>query len=484
MKISQIYRLGKSQAELDFIDIDPSRDTPLFLDPHHLGQKNDPFSIDAHRSVEDFFSFLLSLIRDGAMDEARALFENLHEPNETCLGVSTGTPDGRGVGPGQADDIFHSIAQSRAVQSGVVEHLEDCRIFVPFVGRDKVSDMTTNVIRDPLIRYTQNQCRLHSIPLRPNTPTGFFWNRANHAWENRHDEMLVVDGKVILLVPKASVSFSKDFGLQKYHQHFVLNFLQAEQLRTNGPFVHRRQRRDGSERVWVVKKELADSIAPATKDYSTNFTLRHSQVFTDFKRWADRRVRSLSNEEIAPAEDVALIARYLSERLAETPVGNDSASAYHRLMVGVTELIFYPHLTCPQVEREINEGRKRIDIVFDNAATEGFFWNVHQIRNIPAQYIMVECKNYGREVGNPEVDQLSGRFGANRGQVGLLLCRSVENFERLLTRCRDIYRDKRELIVPLLDADFHEILRARSEDINDRQEERIMQDRARDIIMA
>ncbi|WP_124606564.1 hypothetical protein [Burkholderia sp. Bp9142] len=233
-----------------------------------------------------------------------------------------------------------------------------------------------------------------------------------------------------------------------------------------------------------MKKELADSIAPPTKDFSAAFTLKYGRVFDDFKKWANGQVRSLGNEEINPAEDISLIACYLSERLSKIPVGNDAASSYHKLMVGVLELIFYPNLTCPQVEREINEGRKRIDIVFDNSANEGFFWGVHQIRHIPAQYIMIECKNYGREVGNPEVDQLSGRFGANRGQVGLLLCRSVENFDRLLDRCRDFYRDKREIIIPLTDDDFHEILRARSENVSDRIEDRVLQDRARDIVMA
>ena len=49
MKISQIFNLQKSQAELDFVDIDADLDTPLFLDPYLLRKRTDPWSKAATR---------------------------------------------------------------------------------------------------------------------------------------------------------------------------------------------------------------------------------------------------------------------------------------------------------------------------------------------------------------------------------------------------------------------------------------------------
>src|ERR1035441_8667466 len=70
---------------------------------------------------------------------------------------------------------------------------------------------------------------------------------------------------------------------------------------------------------------------------------------------------------------------------------------------------------------------------------------------MPCAYVPIECKNYGREVGNPELDQLAGRFSVNRGKVGLLFCRSFENRALFVQRCRDTFRDDRGLALPFDD---------------------------------
>ena len=409
---------------------------------------------------------------------------NLERDFVPDVGISIGAPNGRGIGTTQANEIFDSIQGSKAIETGVLEHIEDCSIFIRGVGRDKVSDMTTNVIRKNLIEYTQDQCDLHNIPMREMTPTGACWNPATRQWEWSHDRMLVIDDRPILLVPKSIVSYGKNYTMDRYHRHFVLDYIRKDQLANNGPFVQRKKQKDGRERVWVSKEDLRKNVAPAEKDFIAGFTQQHGNVFASFKEWAAKNARSLENHEINSTLDIAQISNFLLDKLQKTPTGNDHASDYHKLIVGILEFIFYPNLSCPKKEREINDGRKRIDIVFDNSARDGEFYKMHQVRKISSQYVMVECKNYGNEIANPELDQLSGRFSVNRGNFGLMLCRSVKNYDLLIKRCRDFYKDKRELIVPILDRDLAIILRRKSESPSERPEEDLLRDLIREIIMA
>lgn len=472
MKISEIFQLNKSQAELDFVDIDPTLDTPLFLDPFFLSKRKDNWSHEATLTIRSFFQNVIDLIRDDNEEDAKELFDYLHEPNSTCLGMSSGDPQGRGVGNEDTDKIYESLLRSRAIQTGLIQDIEDNILFVDNFGKDKLSDMTTNIITRHLIEYTQNQCIFHGIELSNGVASGYFWNRQSNEWETEYTDMLVVNNKKILLVPKGIVSFSKGYTPDKYYTHFVLDFQQNEHLRLQTALVQRRK--DGAQ--FVTKKSLKERN-PLSKEFLRQFTLDHPEVLQQFK--GETEIHSLANAEITDI-DVAPIARNLITRLRAIPPGTNNASNYHNLIKGILEIIFYPHLINPVKEHEIHNGRKRIDISFDNAARSGIFYRLSENHRIPCTYIFVECKNYSKDIANPELDQMSGRFSFRRGQVGFVVCRTIDNMNLFMDRCRDTFRDGRGLIIPLVDDDIIQLLENQN-DWNSTFTERFLSDRIRQL---
>jgi len=254
-----------------------------------------------------------------------------------------------------------------------------------------------------------------------------------------------------VLVPKSIVRFNPAYEHGEYYQHFVLNYLQAEELRRNASGLVRVivNQRTQTERRVVLKKDLAERY-PKSKQFLYEFSRDHPEVLRQYRAELERREQAGLPSD-ADTEDERAIAEALVAVLQQIPVGNADANAFHNLMIGVVEFLFYPSLLHPRKEQEIHEGRKRIDIVMENSARSGVFFDLPNVRQMPCAYVPIECKNYGREVGNPELDQLAGRFSVNRGKVGLLFCRSFEDRALFVQRCRDTFRDDRGLVMPFDD---------------------------------
>ena len=442
---SNHFGLDKSQDELDFVDVQLDRDIPLFLDPFAISLRSDRWSQDAHALLVAFFQRVIDGIREGRGQAARGLLNHLREPNETRLGLSRGRPQGAGIGPYQADELFNALRDSQAVQTGFLSSLEECELMIDGISRDKISDMATNVLRGKLAKYTVDQCALHNIPTRE-VHVGPYFRLDLNDWVNEYLLLPVADGQPILLVPKVIARFDFAYDHRDYYRHFTLNFLQAEHLQAGTSLVHALK---NGKRV-VYKKEL-EARYPCTKRYLYEFSRDHPEVLAEYReRLAELENRGPHN--LIEVEDETVIAGALRTALSAISPGNDSASDYHKLMIGVLEFVFFPTLICPRKEQEIHQGRKRIDIVMENAAISGVFHRLHAIHQLPSAYVVFECKNYSREIANPAIDQISGRFSPNRGKIGFICCRSFEDRNRFVERCRDTFRDDRGLVIAVDDA--------------------------------
>src|SRR5271168_986620 len=100
-RFSSYFGLGRSQAELDFVDIPLETDIRLFVDPYALSVASDAWLLECNDLVVGYFELLIETIRSGDEAGSLMLLSHLREPNDTHLGLSKGQPSGRGVGPDQ-----------------------------------------------------------------------------------------------------------------------------------------------------------------------------------------------------------------------------------------------------------------------------------------------------------------------------------------------------------------------------------------------
>jgi hypothetical protein len=448
-KFSQHFGIGLTQPELDFVDINLDGDLPLYVDPFAISIYDNEWANRCNDRIVLFFQTAINSIRRGDTAAAARMLSDLSEPNETRLGVSRGRPQGRGVSGKQAFDLHKALASSQAAKSGILSELAECDLFVEGIGRDKISDVTTNIIRDLLVEYTQTQCELHGIPLRGAVSSGRIWDDRLARWREKYVPLPTYKGTRVVLVPKHIVRRRLALEAGDYYNHHVLEFLQEEHLKAHTGLVE--VLKNGRSRV--TKKRLRESY-PFSKEWLAAFSDEHPAVLEEYKKSRYRGAKRNRLIDIALLHedfDEAAFARALVAALRHISPGNEGASAYHKFMIGALEFLFWPNLINPVKEQEIHEGRKRIDICYTNAAEEGFFHRAHASPQMKAIRVFVECKNYSKDPANPEIDQIGGRFSHTRGRLGLLVFRNTSDYEKLVARCRDTALDDRGYILPLSD---------------------------------
>lgn len=456
MRVSELFNLNRSQMELDFVDVDVDGDTPVFISPRALTFLPTEWGDECVHLVQDFFQCVIEMIRAGRHGDAQALLSVLSEPNETHLGLSAGESHGHAVGEVFAQAIWNALNTSGAAVTGQLEDLEDTVLMIKGISVDLISDITTNIIREPLIRYTQQMCEWNEIPMEDDIDSGPLWNPRTRSWTSRPVRLPVAANDRLLLVPKGIVRKHLVYDVDEYYRHYILTYLQDVELNANSALV--RLLKNGKRRV--TKKSLEEKYGTG-KDVVVGETLRHPEILSRYRMAKSNDAHPpLTHGEFADVEDIRMPDwDALLQRVITIPTGKPHAGEYEKAIEALLTALFYPSLVYPTPQHEIHEGRKRIDITYTNMAQSGFFhWvGMHH----PASHIFFECKNYGGEVGNPELDQLSGRFSPSRGKVGIIVCRSFADKALFMQRCHDTAQDDRGFVVPLDDDDMRHLIESK-----------------------
>lgn len=453
MRFSEYFELDRSQAFLDFVDIPLDTDIPVFLDPGAIKSLDSNWGQELASHLQSFFERVLKLIKAGNNSEAQKLLASLNERNEFHLGYSQGRSQGHGFGVGSAKSVWNALTQSKAVTTGLLKDLEDTALLIAGIGTDMISDAVSNILRGPLINYTQEMCEYYGVKLTPNIDSGPIWDPHKGKWHNKFVSLPMTKYGKIILVPKLLVRHRLCLQYDEFYTHYLLPEMQDEHLRNNSSLVE--ILKNGTRRV--TKKSLKNKYG-SDKPSVINQTLQRPDVFEDYKQHKEKNPSApLSHEtfnELEKIEEKIDITEIIN-KFKSIKTGAKQAGDYENLIEELFSIIFYPSLCFPTKQYPIHGGRKRIDITYNNEAKYGFFNWLSQHYNCPKIY--VECKNYSSDISNPELDQLIGRFSRNRGKVGILVCRKIKDKELFRQRCLDTANDGNGFILALDDDDLHVI---------------------------
>jgi hypothetical protein len=189
-------------------DISLVNDLPLFIDPFLLFNSER----SEYRALHDEIIRYVRFLRDKAVAEAvtpglmKAWFM-FPEVKQTWLGYSLVGNGGSGLGPDFAratqdnlGQVFSDFGKEKVTRGS---HIEKLCLFADGVGKDNISDFTTNLIKGFLVEYTQTFARAHLAPeqrrLVPVEKAVF--NYDTETWRTVRYELPIFGADYVILTP-------------------------------------------------------------------------------------------------------------------------------------------------------------------------------------------------------------------------------------------------------------------------------------------
>lgn len=452
-RVSDKFGLGVTQGALDFVDVNVAGDTPVYIEPRAIRTQTGDWADSCVGLLQTFFEALLAAVKAGDSGAVTRLLSHTSEPNETHLGQSRGVARGRGLGDGKkGEDMMKALTASRAAGSGLLKDLEDAALLVPTMGRDTISDITTNIIRGPLIQYTQEQCVLHSIPMEIQD-SGMVWSDIRKEWESGFVDLPRASGDKLLLVPKSIVRFNPMYDMGNYYRGYLRPIYEAEEL--GNPASGLVQVLKGGRRKVLLGK--LDKHLGTSKPDIARMTERDPGALARYRKSVTAKSAPPPTEEeyvertgVAPVDFMELY----DSIMAISP-GRAGADSYHRAVANLLTAVFDGALGNQDIEYPVHDGRKRIDIKYDNLAPIGFFhWAAQHYK---APIVPIECKNYSEDPTNPEIDQIAMRLSHSRGNLGIMVCRELKNRPLMTKRRQDVQKDGHGYVLVLDDTDLRKL---------------------------
>lgn len=195
--------------EYGAFDVSLVGDLPLFVDPFLLFNSENPTYQGLHRQIIDYMRFLKDVTLAGRVPPPLVdAWFGFPEVKQNWFGFSETGNRGHGLGKEFAralhrnfTSVFRDFGEEHVTRSS---HLEKLCLIRDGVGRDTISDFTTNLIKQYLATYTQEftQRTLPREFRRKVSVPKVSFNYSTRSWASHTFELPFIGGDYVLLTPK------------------------------------------------------------------------------------------------------------------------------------------------------------------------------------------------------------------------------------------------------------------------------------------
>lgn len=157
MLFSDYFKVDKKVInEYGAIDISLICDTPLFIDPILIYSNSDMKIKNCYAEIVKYLLFLNSIAQKGLDDRSVKYYFTFKERRQNWLGLAKNGNKGLALGIDFANELaskIGNICNTKNLSDSI--HIEKMFLLNRGVGRDKISDMVTNILFYFFIKYTE-----------------------------------------------------------------------------------------------------------------------------------------------------------------------------------------------------------------------------------------------------------------------------------------------------------------------------------------
>ncbi|MDY0314108.1 MAG: hypothetical protein RBR32_03440 [Bacteroidales bacterium] len=337
---SNYFNIDKNTLdEYGAFDISLINDLPVFIDPFLLFASEKKEYQELHDKIIEYIAFLRDMSRGGQIKPGliKSWFQ-FPEVKQSWLGYSKSGNSGRGLGLLFANalnenlyTIFNNFGEEQVTRGS---HLEKLCLIKSNVGRDMISDFTTNLIKGFLCEYTEafalkylDQSQIRSVSV---SHAAFNYNIRR--WVSKLYKLPYIDNDYVLLTPKDILT--KDDTWISRHDLFedfstITSSIPNEDLRAqiNEYFVRALPRIEPKKEDYEKARHLTLSKYPEIIDY-----------YIRYKEDNGDKAKDISSDNVKAAEYLFIekihdFVEMLDERSQFTKIKWDTfEEAYQRVM--------------------------------------------------------------------------------------------------------------------------------------------------------